>query len=272
MDDRNEKPDKIENLDEMSKKAVGSLFDESPRNMPAPNPPPYRFGDGVSDAAHEEYIERATHTARAEREKIEAERGRKVQDPIMKRAGDADAPRRPGKNLTRIPADRRGLTPRPVEAAANPFDMRIVALVGIVIVLIIFVFMATRINARGRQLAQAEAQIEYLTADNAYLVGQISQLEYQRDNPIIANPTEPPATTPTTPPDTPPTTPPPQLHPDLTLDAQGNRIYTVLLGDSLWGIASRFLGDGARHNDIRTANNLAADHVIVPGDRLIIPD
>lgn len=46
--------------------------------------------------------------------------------------------------------------------------------------------------------------------------------------------------------------------------------YTVKKGDSLWGIAKKFLGDGNRYKEIQTANSLK-DTDIFPGEVLKIP-
>ena len=49
-----------------------------------------------------------------------------------------------------------------------------------------------------------------------------------------------------------------------------SRTYTVVSGDSLWSIAERFLGSGARYTEIKAANGLSSD-TIYPGQVLIIP-
>ena len=46
--------------------------------------------------------------------------------------------------------------------------------------------------------------------------------------------------------------------------------YTVQRGDTLWGIAERFLGAGERYVQIMSANNLV-DSMIHPGQVLVIP-
>lgn len=46
--------------------------------------------------------------------------------------------------------------------------------------------------------------------------------------------------------------------------------YTVVKGDTLWGIADRFLGAGDRYVQIMKANNLN-DSMIYPGQILVIP-
>lgn len=47
-------------------------------------------------------------------------------------------------------------------------------------------------------------------------------------------------------------------------------LYTVKNGDTLWDIAERFLGNGARYREIQTINNLDSD-VIYQGEVLKIP-
>lgn len=46
--------------------------------------------------------------------------------------------------------------------------------------------------------------------------------------------------------------------------------YTVKAGDSLWAIAAKLLGNGARYKEIKAANGLTSD-TIHPGDALKIP-
>lgn len=46
--------------------------------------------------------------------------------------------------------------------------------------------------------------------------------------------------------------------------------YTVRAGDTLWGIAERFLGAGTKYKAVMSANNLTSSN-IYPGQKLIIP-
>lgn len=51
---------------------------------------------------------------------------------------------------------------------------------------------------------------------------------------------------------------------------QGKQItYTVKKGDTLWGIAKKYLGDGNRYKEIKSLNNLQTD-LIFPGQKLKI--
>ncbi|MBS3874080.1 MAG: LysM peptidoglycan-binding domain-containing protein [Dethiobacter sp.] len=47
-------------------------------------------------------------------------------------------------------------------------------------------------------------------------------------------------------------------------------IYTVVEGDSLWGIAAARLGSGARHVEIRAPNGLSSN-TLFTGQQLKIP-
>jgi Uncharacterized protein containing LysM domain len=47
--------------------------------------------------------------------------------------------------------------------------------------------------------------------------------------------------------------------------------YTVKKGDSLWKIAEKYLGSGARYTDICVANKIKSNTTIHPGQILIIP-
>lgn len=52
--------------------------------------------------------------------------------------------------------------------------------------------------------------------------------------------------------------------------APSSDTYTVVKGDTLWGIAEKTLGAGERYIQIMTANNLTSD-MIYPGQVLVIP-
>lgn len=49
------------------------------------------------------------------------------------------------------------------------------------------------------------------------------------------------------------------------------RYYTVVKGDTLWGIAKRFYGNGSRYPEIVKANKIANPDLIYPGQILLIP-
>ncbi len=51
----------------------------------------------------------------------------------------------------------------------------------------------------------------------------------------------------------------------------GSSTYTVVAGDSLWRIAQKRLGNGARYKEIADLNGLKPNSVIVPGQVLKIP-
>jgi len=62
--------------------------------------------------------------------------------------------------------------------------------------------------------------------------------------------------------------------PHTTINAQGQRVYTMQQGDTLWNIAVLIYGDGTRWMDILAANNLTEAQVpaLGAGTVLIIPD
>ena len=62
--------------------------------------------------------------------------------------------------------------------------------------------------------------------------------------------------------------------PHTTLNAQGQRVYTVQPGDTMWSIAMRVYNDGSRYGDILTANNMTAAQAagLAVGAVLVIPD
>ena len=57
---------------------------------------------------------------------------------------------------------------------------------------------------------------------------------------------------------------------DKKLQSNGTKTYTVKRGDSLWSIAQRYLGSGARYNEIKKLNNLKSN-LLKEGQTLILP-
>lgn len=49
------------------------------------------------------------------------------------------------------------------------------------------------------------------------------------------------------------------------------RTYTVVPGDTLWGIAVLYYGDGSRYPEIASANGVENPNLIFPGQTFIIP-
>ena len=55
------------------------------------------------------------------------------------------------------------------------------------------------------------------------------------------------------------------------INASSGRYYTVVKGDTLWGIAQRFYGNGSRYPEIAKANNISNPNIINVGQKLLIP-
>ena len=55
------------------------------------------------------------------------------------------------------------------------------------------------------------------------------------------------------------------------INASSGRYYTVVKGDTLWGIAQRFYGNGSRYPEIARANNISNPNIINVGQKLLIP-
>jgi nucleoid-associated protein YgaU len=88
-------------------------------------------------------------------------------------------------------------------------------------------------------------------------------------SPPTPSPTPPPKMTPPPPPSKKPPTPPPVVHPPVN-----QQTYTVVKGDTLFGIAKKFYGDGNLWHLIYNANKAkigANPNLIKPGQILIIP-
>ena len=58
-----------------------------------------------------------------------------------------------------------------------------------------------------------------------------------------------------------------------TDSAPNNKTYTVVAGDCLWNIAKKYLGNGARYNEIYNLNKdkITNPNLIYPGQVLILP-
>lgn len=53
--------------------------------------------------------------------------------------------------------------------------------------------------------------------------------------------------------------------------SNNNRYYTVVKGDTLWGISKRYYGDGSKYMTIAKANNISNPDIIHVGQKLLIP-
>jgi len=277
---------------------------------PAYSSPPYKFGEHDIEKEHEEYMQRAILASRKDRERKEEEVRRKNAEaaaPIRKRpanqakksVGNPSDNQPLGKNLAHIPKERKELMAREGEALALPFnlDMRHVVIGALVLVLLVFAFLVIQINTTRSRLYAAESTIYELERNAADIVSyraKISELQayldaanadlddLRSDNNVelqVTNP--PPIVGDTTPPanqpqPSPTPTPPPattaNLHPELTIDAYGNRIYVLQPGENLWGVALRILGDGTRYTEIMALNNITNAATVPHGRRLIMPE
>lgn len=57
----------------------------------------------------------------------------------------------------------------------------------------------------------------------------------------------------------------------ISTPAPASKYYTVVKGDTLWGIAKKYYGNGNRYPEIAAANNIANPNIIHIGQKLLIP-
>ena len=57
----------------------------------------------------------------------------------------------------------------------------------------------------------------------------------------------------------------------LGVSTQSKRYHTVVSGDTLWGIAKKYYGNGNRYPEIAKANNISNPNLIHVGQKLLIP-
>ncbi len=55
------------------------------------------------------------------------------------------------------------------------------------------------------------------------------------------------------------------------INVKPGNYYTVVRGDTLWGIAKKFYGNGSRYPEIAKANNISNPDIIHTGQKLLIP-
>lgn len=304
------KPESVEEIyggtEDFSKRAVGSLFeqeeaeDETPGGV-SPTAPRGRRAPGIkresdSEEQYAKYLEMAHATNQREEERKRKEREETASRHEEQLAELSEVARRrkpPGEAVEEYAYGN------PRQGTMPPLNIRNIALIGLFVVLAVFVVLIIMMNSAWSDTAAANQRIEVLqgeiaalTAVNEELAAELKELEYELAGlefemkdllASLANLTAPtlPANGPnqgtaetgSTPPaaSTPaPTTP--NLFPNMTLNAAGQRVYTVQETDTgFWALAVRFFGDGSRYPDILAANNLESN-VLRPGMTLIIPD
>ncbi len=142
---------------------------------------------------------------------------------------------------------------------------KIAIIVGIVAVLLI-AFLIYRNISVSAKLEEAQAQVtqtteitakyEELQLENMRLQEQITDLQ----TPSIEVPTESESGEPEA-----------GGSSSASTSTVGGDSYTVVSGDSMWGIATKVYGDGTRFNEILTANGLSESDSLSVGQVLTIP-
>ena len=281
---------------------------ERPGSAAGPEKPgaavgPYREPD--PDEAYARYIRTAEKANRAEQEKQRVGRERAIIERDEKLSEVSYISKRSDDSRSRTRNMEEADLYKPASIARRQINVRNLAAVAAFLVLVVFVVLTWQMLSARSALAAAQEQLEGLEAlefeNNRLsievngLEGDVSRLEGRIDGYLsrleaweamfgtsgVADENY------GTDPDTqdngngnaaaqaPTPTPPAQGDlPYTTIDAAGNRIYTVQSGDTLWSIAMRVYNNGARWTDILHANDLTeAQAAVLPvGRTLIIPD
>jgi len=256
-----------------------------------------------SDEAYARYIQTAEQANRSDIEKQRAFRQEAIQRRDEKLSEVSYVSRKRDENATRTRAMEEADLYMSKGRGGRQFNMRNLAAVAAFLVLVVLALLTWQMLSARAQLAAANERIEELTAlelevgslriANSGHESNVARLndqieEYQsrlRAWEAIGgtsadtgtdNGAEDPETTDTNGGGTAQASPQPAQGdlPYTTINAQGNRVYTMQPNDTLWSIAMRVYGDGARFTDILTANNLteAQASVLPAGTVLIIPD
>ena len=273
--------------------------------------PPYEYsrsGPGAPrrpepdpDKEYATYIESTERANRLEQERARAakeeailERDRKLNEKISEITGRSErryveTPRT--ETPERDEEEYRGTGRKPMP----PINIRNVAAIVFIVFLIIISVFVWQVTSLRSQLNQANTEIETFSGQleelvrlrlrNAEMESEITSKDAEiarlEDALAFSLGTTEPAYTPgeMTEENEETTEPPPAVQtpadlPHTTINAQGQRVYTMQQGDTLWNIALRVYNDGTRWTDIMTANNLTEAQLpnLGAGTVLIIPD
>ena len=299
--------DLYSDMENFSKRAVETLFDDESKETrledDAPGSDRVRpvlayHKEADPDEEYAAYIKTAQKANRIELERTKANREKAIADRDEKLDGISQIPRRRGESAIRNDAGEGDMYVDDGNARLR-INVRNIAAVGVFLLLIVFVILTwqmvsarSRLTAANDRIAELEAEnadllylqmsrdeaddaagVDYFDGDSEYDYGEGAdnldgdpEYDYGVGTGLTANDAPGVQTNgaPGTHGDLPPNT---------TINAAGQRVYTVQPGDSLWGIAVMFFGDGGRFLDIYHTNDNITDADNIPhGEDIIIPD
>ena len=281
--------EKFGNMENFSRQAVGSLFEDDkpqtdPHETPEPAKPPYKRINKNAEAEYEAYLNSASAENQREMAKRQAEKEAaiarreshlselpKSRKQLEEEFTDLDLEKVEVSRISQAAGNRN----RQVNKAWPPLNYRNIAAAGLAVFLVILMLMVWWLVSMNSRLNNATTELDELQGRNDALELEIAGLEMEleqlgtpghmqnqnQENPLHTQPQE----TTTAAPDSTPaaqTTPAPQ---------QGPIIHVVQPGETLSAISRIHFGDTSRVADIQALNNIADPDDIGAGNELMIP-
>lgn len=258
---------------DMSRKAVGRLFEDDTKNMESASPTTVKksLNEVNQEQADKEYFDYINTTSQRSKKELALKEARREN---MKKIREESV-----KELHE--AEEEYYDDSPVGAVIDFFvnsEARYIVAGIIIFILILFTFLIVKINSTGSQLKKANESIagyeemdkehQDLLIEAGNLRTQVSELTAELDEANDKITSLEAAATGTAGSNT---TPPAPNASGNTQTQTGSRSHTVATGDTAWGLAEKYYNDGSQYGKILSANGLQEGATLGVGTVLTIP-